>query len=140
MADAGSGDHALRKGQGSRRARQETRRPFRVHFSLSEQEKAALQDAASRAGMAEGAFAARVVLAHVQGDSSGPEAPDRELLRELVRAAGFVHRIGINLNQAVKKLNATGQRSGDLLPYAAESMRRVQHLDDVAERVRKSLR
>jgi hypothetical protein len=111
-----------------------------VHFSLSAEEKAALQDAASRAGLAEGAFAARVVLAHVQGDTDGPEAPDRELLRELVRAAGLVHRIGVNLNQAVKKLNATGQRSGDLLPYAVESMRRVGHLDDVAEQVQKSLR
>jgi hypothetical protein len=140
MADTRSGDLALRKGQGSRRARQETRRPFRVHFSLSEQEKAALQDAARRAGLAEGAFAAWVVLAHVQGDDSGPEAPDRELLRELVRAAGLVHRIGVNLNQAVKKLNATGQRPGDLLSYARESMRRVEHLDEVAERVRKSLR
>ena len=140
MADAVSGGQGLRKGQGSRRARQETRRPFRVHFSLSAQEKAALKDAASRAGLAEGAFAARVVLAHVQGDSSGPEAPGRELLRELVRASGLVHRIGVNLNQAVRKLNATGQRSGDLLPYAAESMRRVEHLDDVAEQVRKSLR
>ena len=140
MADTGSGDLGLRKSQGSRRARQETRRPFRVHFSLSAEEKAALQDAASRAGLAEGAFAARVVLAHVRGDTTGPEAPDRELLRELVRASVRVHRIGVNLNQAVKKLNATGQRSGDLLPYAVESMRRVGHLDEVAERVRRSLR
>jgi hypothetical protein len=57
-----------------------------------------------------------------------------------VRASGLVHRIGVNLNQAVRKLNATGQRSGDLLPYARESMRRVEHLDDVAEQVRRSLR
>jgi hypothetical protein len=57
-----------------------------------------------------------------------------------VRAAGLVHRIGVNLNQAVKKLNATGQRSGDLLPYAAESMRRVEYLDEVTEQIRKSLR
>jgi len=140
MADTGSGDLALRKSQGSRRARQDARRPFRVHFSLSAEEMAALEDAASRAGLAKGAFAARVVLAHVQDDSTGPEAPGRELLRELVRAAGLVHRIGVNLNQAVKKLNATGQRSGDLLPYAVESMRRVDHLDEVAERVRRSLR
>jgi hypothetical protein len=139
MADTGSGQ-ALRKSQGSRRARQDAGRPFRVHFSLTEAEFAALEDAASRAGLARGAFAAQVVLAHVQGDSTGPEAPDRETLRELVRAAVLVHRIGVNLNQAVAKLNATGQRSGDLLPYAIESMRRVEHLDAVAEQVRKSIR
>ncbi|MGD0378168.1 MAG: hypothetical protein ABSB01_26805, partial [Streptosporangiaceae bacterium] len=60
--------------------------------------------------------------------------------RELIRAAGLVRRIGVNLNQAVAKLNATGQRSGDLLPYAAESLRRAEHLDTAAEDVRKALR
>jgi hypothetical protein len=40
----------------------------------------------------------------------------------------------------VAKLNATGQRSGDLLPYARESLRRVAHLDVAAEDVRKTLR
>jgi hypothetical protein len=140
MADTGSGDLALRKSQGSRRARQQPGRPFRVHFSLTEQEFAALEDAAGRAGLARGAFAAQVVLTHVQGNGTGPEAPDREALRELVRAAGLVRRIGVNLNQAVAKLNATGQRPGDLLWYARESMRRAGHLDEAAEEVRKALR
>ena len=66
MAGAGSGDLALRKSQGSRRARQETRRPLRVHFSLTETEFAELEEAASRAGLARGAFAAQIVLAHVR--------------------------------------------------------------------------
>ena len=139
MANTGSGE-ARRGGQGSRRARQDAGRPFRVHFSLTEAEFAALEEAASRAGLARGAFAAQVVLAHVQDDGTGPEATDRETLRELMRASVLVHRIGVNLNQAVAKLNATGQRSGDLLPYAIESMHRVEHLDEVAEQVRKSLR
>jgi hypothetical protein len=139
MADTGSGE-APRRAQGARRARQQPGRPFRVHFSLTEQEFAALQDAAGRAGLARGAFAAQVVLAHVTGSAAGPEAPHREALRELVRAAGLVRRIGVNLNQAVAKLNSTGQRSGDLLPYAIRSMRYVEHLDEVAEQVRKSLR
>ena len=42
------------------------------------------------------------------------DTPLREILRELIRASGLVRRIGVNLNQAVAKLNATGQRSGDL--------------------------
>jgi hypothetical protein len=62
------------------------------------------------------------------------------MLRELYRAAGLVRRIGVNLNQAVAKLNATGQRSDDLLPYAAESIRRAERLDAVAEEIRKALR
>jgi hypothetical protein len=51
-----------------------------------------------------------------------------------------VRRIGVNLNQAVAKLNATGQRSGDLIPYAAASLWRAERLDEVAERIRKAMR
>jgi hypothetical protein len=68
------------------------------------------------------------------------DAPLRELLLELIRASGLVRRIGVNLNQAVARLNATGQRSGDLLPYAAASLRRAERLDAVADEVRKALR
>jgi hypothetical protein len=66
--------------------------------------------------------------------------PFRDALAELIRASGLVRRIGVNLNQAVARLNATGQRSGDLLPYAAEAIRRAERLDCAAEQVRKRLR
>jgi hypothetical protein len=46
----------------------------------------------------------------------------------------------VNLNQGVAKLNATGQRSGDLLPYAAEGIRRAARLDAAVEQVRRTLR
>jgi hypothetical protein len=64
----------------------------------------------------------------------------REALGEFIRAAGLVRRIGVNLNQAVAKLNATGQRSDDLLAYAAESAHRARKLDDAAEEIRRKLR
>jgi hypothetical protein len=67
------------------------------------------------------------------------EFPLREALGEFMRAAGLVRRIGVNLNQAVAKLNATGQRSGDLLPYAAKSIRRARLLDQAAEEVRRRI-
>jgi hypothetical protein len=111
-----------------------------VHFSLTAQEFAALEAAAQRAGLARGAYAAQVVVAAAEGTGAGPDAPLREALRELIRASGLVRRIGTNLNQAVAKLNATGQRSGDLLPYAAESTRRAARLDAAADQVRKTLR
>lgn len=99
-----------------------------------------LEAAAARAGRARGAFAAEAALAAARGGSVGTAAPLAELLRELIRTSGLVRRIGVNLNQAVARLNATGQRSGDLVPYAAESMRRAERLDAVAERVRKAMR
>jgi len=64
----------------------------------------------------------------------------RDALAELIRAAGLVRRIGNNLNQAVARLNATGQPSADLVPYAAESIRRAGRLDAIAEQVRNALR
>ena len=68
------------------------------------------------------------------------QTPSRQALAQLTRASGLVRRIGVNLNQAVAKLYATGQRSTDLLPYAAESLRRARRLDAAAEDVRRHLR
>jgi hypothetical protein len=138
MGGTGSDEEDGRTGQGSRRPRQQGRR-YRVHFSLTAGELAAVEEAAGRAGLARGAYAAQVVLAAAGGTSTGPESPAREALRELIRASGLVRRIGVNLNQAVAKLNATGQRPGDLLPYAAESLRRARMLDAAAEQVRKTI-
>ena len=90
--------------------------------------------------MANGAYAAEATLARASGTASPADSPLREALAEFIRAAGLVRRIGVNLNQAVAKLNATGQRSGDLLPYAAECARRAERLDSAAEQVRRRLR
>ena len=111
-----------------------------MEFSLTSEEFELLETAAGRAGRARGAYAAEAALAAARGRPVVGSSPFPELLRELIRAAGLVRRIGVNLNQAVAKLNATGQRSGDLVPYAAESMRRAEHLDVVADAVRKAIR
>jgi hypothetical protein len=62
----------------------------------------------------------------------------REALGELMRAAVLVRRIGVNLNQAVARLNATGQPSGDLVPYAAVSTRLAARLHEAVEQVRRA--
>ena len=129
-----------REAQGSRRPRQQARRCHRVEFSLTADEFAALEDAAGRAGLARGAYAAQVLLAHVTGNATGPEAPVREALRELVHAAGLVRKIGVLLNQAVTKLNATGQRPGELDECARICMDRTGRPDAAAEELRKTLR
>jgi Mobilization protein NikA len=123
-----------------RRSRHPSRRTRRLELYLSDDEHTRLKTAAQRAGLAPGAYAARAALAAADGKAAPVDAPFREALGELIRAAGLVRRIGVNLNQAVAKLNATGQHSGDLLPYAAESMRRADRLDAAAERLRQRLR
>ncbi len=112
-----------------------------MRFGLSDGEFAEMEAAAARAGLARGAFAAEAALAAARGTIT-VAADDglRDLLAELVHAAGLVRRIGINLNQAVARLNATGQPSAGLVPYAAESIRRARHLDAVAEQIRDALR
>ena len=122
---------ARRRGRGG--PRQQAGRPYRVHFSLTEQEFAAVE-AGGRAGRAgPGRVRGPGGPGRRGGAGRRPDGLVRDALGELIRAAGLVRRIGVNLNQAVARLNATGQRSGDLLPYAGESMRRAATPDHAAE-------
>ena len=132
-------------GQGRRRARQPVPRTRRVEFTLSGEEYAILAEAAGRAGMARRAYAAQAALtAAANGDPVSGQEPLALVLvlvlTELMRAAGLVRRIAANLDQAAAKLNATGQPAGNLPAYAAQSIRRAGHIDQVADAVRKALR
>jgi hypothetical protein len=125
----------------SRRPRTAPPRGRTVRFALTDAELADLDHAAARAGLARGAYAARTVLAAARGQGGTPgDDRLRELLAELITAAGLARRIGVNLNQAVARLNATGQYAGDLPACAAEAVRRAARLDETADRVRKALR
>ena len=135
-----SGGRPAAGSRSRRRPREQSARPCTVRFGLTEAESAELEQAAGLAGLAKGAFAAEASLAAARGTATAPGASYQDALAELMRAAGLVRRIGVNLNQAVAKLNATGQDSSDLLPYAQACMRRVDHLDAVAEQLRKAIR
>jgi hypothetical protein len=122
-----------------RRSRQAVPRPKVVQFSLTEEEFEEVSAAAARSGLARGAFAADVTLAVARGTQSRAGSPVREALVELMAAAGLVRRVGTNLNQAVARLNATGQRGDDLLPAAQFCVRVIRRLDEAAEQVRRSV-
>lgn len=125
--------------QAGRRSRQPTPRSHLVKFFLAEDELAELDAAASRAGLARGAFAAEAALAVARGTAMPTSSPFRQALVEFMRAAGLVRRIGVNLNQAVARLNSTGQRGQDLAPVARMCARVVARLDETAEQVRRSI-
>ena len=128
-------------GQGRRRARQPVPRTRTVEFTLNAQEYALLVEAAQRAGMARRAYVATVVLdGAANGTTASGQDPLELILIELMRAAGLVRRITTNLNQAIAKLTATGQPAGDLPRWAAESKRRADRIDAVADAVRQALR
>ena len=122
-----------------RRSRQVVSRPRVVQFSLTEEEFAEVSQAAERSGMARGAFAAEAALASAGGAEPKTWSPLREALVEVIAAAGLVRRAGTNLNQAVAKLNATGQRGEDLLPAAQFCVRAIRRLDETAEHLRRSV-
>jgi len=122
-----------------RRSRQAVPRPKVVQFSLTEEEFEEVSVAAAQSGLARGAFAADVTLAAARGTQSRTGSPVREALVELMAAAGLVRRVGTNLNQAVARLNATGQRGDDLLPAAQFCVRVIHRLEEAAEQLRRSV-
>ncbi|WP_285710184.1 hypothetical protein [Microtetraspora sp. NBRC 16547] len=142
MADGaeGGGNSGAKKVRQRRRERQATARPHVVKFVLTDEEFADFRNAAQRLGLAHGAYAAEAALAAAR--MANPPMPDplREALIELMHASGQARRIGVNLNQAVAALNATGADPGHLLPYAAACLKAVERLDGVAEAVRKQIR
>lgn len=112
-----------------------------MEFTLNAQEYALLVEAARQAGMARRAYVATVVLdGAANGTTTSCRDPLELILIELMRAAGLVRRITTNLNQAIAKLTATGQPAGELPRHAAESTRHADHIDAVADAVRKALR
>jgi len=110
-----------------------------VQFKLTDEEFIEVSRAAERLGLARGAFAAEAAVAAATGGEPPALSPLREALTEVMTAAGLVRRAGTNLNQAVAKLNATGQRGADLLPTAEFCGRVIRRLDDAAEQLRRSI-
>ena len=135
-------EHDSRPSAGSRsrrRPRQQAARRRTVRFDLTEEEFAELERRpGARTG--QGAYAAEAALSVARGTAVAPDTALREALGELMRAAGLVRRIGALLNQAVAKLNATGQHPAELVPVAQACLRRVERLDAVAEQIRKTVR
>jgi hypothetical protein len=119
-----------------RRSRQAVSRPKVVQFSLTDDEFAEVSAAAEKVGLTKGAFAAEAALAAARGARAPDPSPIREALVEVMMAAGLVRRAGTNLNQAVARLNATGQRGADLVPAAGFCVRVIRRLDEAAEQLR----
>jgi len=110
-----------------------------VQFKLTDGEFIEVSQAAERLGLARGSFAAEAAAAAARGEEPPALSPLREALAEVMTAAGLVRRAGTNLNQAVAKLNATGQRGADLLPAAEFCGRVIRRLDEAAEQLRRSI-
>jgi hypothetical protein len=124
---------------GVRRPRGQERREYPVTVKLSAAEKATLSSAADRAGMALAAYVCEAAMDAAEHRAVPVPVMQREMLAELIQVRGLVRRIGVNLNQAVARLNATGQPGVDLGPSAAYCGRVLRHVDEAAELIRRRL-
>jgi hypothetical protein len=138
MVQSSGGPRAAGPRPAGRRSREPGRRARRVEFCLTDEEFGELDAAASQAGLSRGAYAAEAALTAARGGGH-LGVPLREALVEVMSAAGLVRRVGTNLNQAVARLNATGQRGEDLVPAAQFCVRVIRRLDEAAEHLRRSI-
>lgn len=89
-----------------------------VLLRYSDEEYAAVVAAAQAAGLTPTGYAAEAALAAARGLEAPSVLPLREALVELMAARGLVRRIGVNVNQAVRQLHATG----DAPPWLAQAV------------------
>ena len=124
---------------GQRRHRQVTRkqrrRSHRVVVLLDDVEFEDVRQAARAAGMTEGGWAAEAALAAARSEAAPEAGLARQVLLELMASRTQVRRVGVNLNQAVAALNATGEPPAWLAHAAATARRVVVHLDETATAV-----
>ena len=105
----------------------------------NEDEYAAVCQAAQRVGLTPTGYAALVTLAAAT-DKPPPRAdPVRDALAELIVARLQVRRFGVNVNQAVVALHATGQAPPWLVNATALASRAVTRIDEAAMAITRSL-
>jgi hypothetical protein len=109
-----------------------------VTIRLSDDEKAVLEKAAARAGLGLRAYIGQAAVDAAELRAVPVAAFQRQMLAELIHAAGLVRRAGVNLNQAVAKFNATGQPGPDLGPAVAYCLRVARHVDEAALAITRS--
>jgi hypothetical protein len=109
------------------------RRP--VHVRFGEDEFAAIELAAGRAGLTPTGYVGAVALATARGTVPPAPAPSqsREALVELMAARAQVRRFGGNVNQAVAQLHSTGEAPQWLAPAVELTARAVARVDAAAE-------
>ena len=104
----------------------------RITVRLDDDELAAIELAAGRAGLTPTGYVGAVALAAARGTVPPAPSQTRQALAELMAARTQMRRFGTNVNQAVAALNATGE-SPEWLAQAVEVTGRVvRRVDEAA--------
>ena len=97
-----------------RRRRQSTARPHAVFVRFSAEEFEDLAVAAALGGVTRSSYVASTAVAVARGEVRPVPSGVGDVVRELVEARLQLVRYGVLLNQAVERLNATGEVDGSL--------------------------
>jgi len=114
-------------------------RPCRIAISVDEAERLNLEDAARSEGLTVSAFVAEKAIAAAHNGIAPVAGPFREALVELARATIQVQKVGVNLNQSVAALNATGEAPENLIQYARYATAVIDRLDQIAVEIKQRL-
>ena len=96
---------------------------------VSVDEYTAIAGAAREAGLDPSGYAAETALAAAAGTDPPSAAPWRTALAELIEARTQVRRIGTNINQAARAINADGEPPPWLERAASTAERALERLD-----------
>ncbi len=105
----------------------------RITVRFDEEEFAAIEAAAGRAGLTATGYLASVGLAAARGTAAPASSAVREVLGELMAARAQVRRFGGNVNQGVAALNSGGVPPEWLEQAVELASRAVARVDDAAE-------
>jgi hypothetical protein len=114
-------------------------RTRRITIAYDHDEYTAITAAARAAGLTPTGYTAEAALAAATSTAPPMAQPLREALLELIAARTQVRRFGINVNQAVRELNTTGEPPEWLANAVALTNRAVTRLDQATTRIAHSL-
>ncbi|ONI48510.1 plasmid mobilization relaxosome protein MobC [Streptomyces sp. IB2014 011-1] len=119
-----------------RERRADNPRNHRVNLAYNDVELAALQVAATHAGLRLAAYAARAALAVAKEEISPAPVEYKDLLRTLSDARTAANRIGVNLNQIARVLNSEGEEPPERMDAVlARVEAAIQRLDEATVRI-----
>ena len=105
----------------------------RITVRLDDEELAAIELAAGRAGLTPTGYVGAVALAAARGTVPPAPSQTQSALAELMGARAQVRRFGGNVNQAVAALHSTGEAPGWLADAVEVTARAVRRVDEAAE-------
>ncbi|SEG52529.1 hypothetical protein SAMN04489712_10637 [Thermomonospora echinospora] len=137
---SGSEDQDERRRAHRQVRKQGQRRKRIMQVRVGDEDLAVISAGATREGLTRSAFVIKASLARARGDTTQTDPVLRDIHEELKDAARKANSIGVNFNQVVKKLNATGHPTGDIPAYSEAAFQAVRRLDAVAVKLWRHLR